>query len=127
MKKSLPHLILFSSLAALLLSCRGGEPKRMPDTLPDVRGYITDIRKTANNGSRQVKGIVMVRAMEGLDVQYPDASIRVDENTLIEDADGERFELERLREGHEVEAWFEGDVMESMPVQGYAKAIRVRE
>ena len=110
-------------LLAWCCSC-SDEPKRMPDTLPDVHGYIGEIKRTANK-SGVVKAVIMVKAVEGLEGDYPDASLRIDENTLIEDATGKELKLEQLREGHEVQAWFEGDVMESMPVQGYAKAMRV--
>lgn len=113
-------------LLVLLCNCRGPEPKRMPDTLPDVRGYITEIKRPAAR-DKQLSTIVEVHAIEGIANRYPDASIRLDNNTLIEDATGRKLDLENLREGHEVEAWFEGEVMESMPVQAYAKAIRVKD
>ncbi|GAB3535176.1 hypothetical protein GCM10027443_23610 [Pontibacter brevis] len=96
----------------------------MPDTLPDVHGYIDDIKRTASNGN-SAKAVIMVKTIEGLEANHPQASVRIDENTLIEDATGKALKLEQLREGHEVQAWFEGDILESMPVQGYAKAMRV--
>jgi hypothetical protein len=98
----------------------------MPDTLPDVRGYIGDI-KHSNSKNGGAKAIIRVKAMEGLEADYPDASISIDEHTLIEDGTGKRLKPNQLRAGHEVQAWFEGDVLESMPVQGYAKAIRIGE
>lgn len=104
-------------------SCKDA-PKRMPDTLPDVRGYIDDIKRTNTNGGG-VKAVIMVKKIEGLEADYPDASVRIDENTLIQDTNGKELKLEQLREGHEVQAWFEGGISESMPVQGYAKAMRV--
>ncbi|WP_147294259.1 DUF3221 domain-containing protein [Pontibacter diazotrophicus] len=96
----------------------------MPDTLPDVHGYIGDIKRTANNGG-EAKAVIMVKTIEGLEANYPEASVRIDENTLIEATTGEPLKLEQLREGHEVQAWFEGGITETMPVQGYAKAMRV--
>ena len=120
-------LLIFVCLTLLLLSGCSDEPKRIPDTLPDVHGYIGSIKRTASN-DEAVKAIVMVKAIEGLQADYPDASIRIDEDTKIEDADGKPLKLEQLREGHEIQAWFEeGGVLESMPVQGYAKAIRVKD
>lgn len=122
MKKH-PLIYLYFALLLLFSSC-SDEPKRIPDTLPDVHGYIGSIKRTANN-SDAAKAVVMVKAMEGLEADYPDASIRIDDNTKIEDMNGKPLKLEQLREGHEIQAWFEGDALETMPVQGYAKAIRV--
>lgn len=118
------HPLIFLLLILLMASSCSKQPKRMPDTLPDVHGYIGDIKRTANKDGA-AKAVVMVKAMEGLEADFPDASIRIDENTLIQDMDGKNLKLNQLREGHEVQAWFEGDVLESMPVQGNAKAIRV--
>ena len=123
MKKNQLHFLYLFLLLLLCSSC-SDEPKRIPSTLPDVHGYIDDIKRTSNNGN-SAKAVVMVKAMEGLEADYADASIRIDENTLIEDATGKELTLEQLREGHEVQAWFDGGIMESMPLQGYAKAIRV--
>lgn len=111
-------------LLLLLSSSCSEEPKRIPSTLPDVHGYIGDIKRTANNGSA-AKAVIMVKSIEGLDANHPVASLRIDENTLIEDTTGKELKLEQLREGHEVQAWLEGGIMETKPVQGYAKAIRV--
>ena len=120
-------LLIFVCLTLLLLSGCSDEPKRIPDTMPDVHGYIGSIKRTASN-DEAVKAIVMVKAIEGLQADYPDASIRIDEDTKIEDADGKPLKLEQLREGHEIQAWFEeGGMLESMPVQGYAKAVRVKD
>lgn len=112
-------------LAFLLLAgCRGDEPKRMPDTLPDVRGIIRDIQRTSENGG-EATAVVMVEAVQGIEVRYPKASITIDKSTLLETPEGEPLQLEQLQEGQEVEAWLEGEVMESFPVQAKAKAVRV--
>lgn len=124
MKKHPLIFVYITLLPLLLFSSCSDEPKRIPDTLPDVHGYIGSIKRTTNNNDA-AKAVVMVKAMEGLEADYPDASIRIDEDTKIEDMNGKSLKLEQLREGHEIQAWFEGDVLESMPVQGYAKAIRV--
>lgn len=114
----------FAFVALILISgCRGDEPKRIPDTMPDVYGAITEV--VADTDDR-AKAVVMVRAIEGVEAKFPEASITIDDETLIEDSRGEELKLEHLREGQEIQAWFEGDVMESMPVQGYVKAIRIK-
>ncbi|MFD3000744.1 DUF3221 domain-containing protein [Pontibacter toksunensis] len=123
MKNNKLHVVYLVLLLLLSSSC-SDEPKRIPDTLPDVHGYIGDIKRTANKGNA-AKAVIIVKSIEGIKANFPDGSVRIDENTLIEAATGEELKLEHLREGHEVQVWFEGDVLESVPVQGYAKAIRV--
>lgn len=124
MKNQRPSFILFALLPLLLLLSCSDKPKRIPSTLPDVHGYIGTIKRSASNNGA-VKAIVMVKSIEGLEADYPDATIRIDEDTRIEDKTGKHLNVADLREGHEIEAWFEGDLLESMPMQGYAKAIRV--
>ena len=116
--------ILAALLLSILAGCRGEEPKRMPDTLPDVHGYISHIKKT-NEKSEKSRAVILVKAIDTSDVKYKEANIQVDKNTLIETSDGAHLKLEQLREGQEVEAWFEGEVMDSVPVQGYVKGLRV--
>ncbi|TPE43520.1 DUF3221 domain-containing protein [Pontibacter mangrovi] len=121
--KNLPLTLCCLLLAISFVSCRQ-EPKRMPDTLPDVYGYITDIKRTASNG-KGAEIVIAVRALEGVEATYADASIKIDKHTLVEDESGERFALERLREGQQVQAWFNGDVLATQPVQGTAIAMRI--
>ena len=109
----------------LLISCRGDEPKRMPDTLPDILGHITSITQTGTDGNKLTVQL-LVEAKPGTKTAYPKASIRVDDDSLIEDETGKRIKAGQLREGQEVEVWFEDEVMESFPVQATAKAMRVQ-
>ncbi|MCJ8167250.1 YobA family protein [Pontibacter sp. E15-1] len=117
-------LLYFPFLCLFLFSGCSQEPKRIPDTLPEVHGYIGSIKRSATKNST-AKAVIMVKAIEGLTGDYPDASIRIDEDTKIEDMNGKPLKPEQLREGHEIKAWLDGNKLESMPVQGYAKAIRV--
>ncbi|MBB6610972.1 DUF3221 domain-containing protein [Pontibacter sp. Tf4] len=108
-------------LALLLLAgCRGKEPKRMPDTLPDIYGTITKISEGRENMPQ-----LHVRAADTTASGYPEASITIDKNTLIEDKDGQHLKAANLQQGQLVEVWFGNEVLESMPVQTTAKAIRV--
>ncbi|OKL39812.1 hypothetical protein [Pontibacter flavimaris] len=118
------YFLLSLLLTTALLSCRQ-EPKRMPDTLPDVYGYITDIKRTSKEGEGKAKAVVAVKSLEGVAASYADASVKIDEHTLIEDETGEGLKLEDLREGHQIQAWFDGEVLERQPVQGHAKAVRI--
>ncbi|MBC5775332.1 DUF3221 domain-containing protein [Pontibacter sp. KCTC 32443] len=108
----------------MLTNCRGDEPKRMPDTVPDINGSITSLTETEAEGSK-ITAQLLVEAKEGSRATYPSASIKVDHNTLIENNEGKRIKAGLLQEGQEVEVWFDGPVRESMPVQATAKAIRV--
>jgi len=110
-------------LLATGLSCRQ-EPKRMPDTLPDVYGYITHIKYTAKNGNK-TSAVVAVKSLEGVSATYTDANVRIDEHTLIEDEGGTQMALNELREGHQIQAWFDGQVQEKQPVLGRAIAVRI--
>jgi hypothetical protein len=117
--------ILAYSLVILLLSaCRGEELKRMPDTLPDINGKITSLTETATT-EKNIHLQLLVEAAEDTDSAYPKASIKVDDDTLIEDKDGKRLKAGQLKQGQQVEVWFDDAVMESMPVQATAVAIRV--
>ncbi|MFD2245845.1 YobA family protein [Pontibacter ruber] len=124
MKKYAGLLYLF---VALLFSCQRETPKRMPDTLPDIRGNITNLKKTTTKKGENSVAVVMVQSVEGNDIQIPRASIRIDQHTLIENQSGGTVKLEHLREGQQVEAWFSGPTKESDPVQAQALAIRVNE
>jgi hypothetical protein len=105
-------------------SCRGEELKRMPDTLPDITGKITNLAETATT-QNNIHLQIMVEASQGKESTYPEASIKVDDDTLIEDKDGKRLKAGQLKQGQQVEVWFGDAVMESMPVQATAVAIRV--
>ncbi|WP_092099735.1 hypothetical protein [Pontibacter chinhatensis] len=122
MKKA-PYYLICVLLLLTQLSCRQ-EPKRMPDTQPDVYGYITHIKYTAKNGSKS-SAVVAVKSLEDVVSTYKDASVRIDEHTLMENEVGEKLDIGQLREGHQIQAWFEGEVQEKAPVLGYAKAVRI--
>lgn len=124
MKKNIALHLFILLLANTLLCACSKEPKRIPDTIPEVHGYITNIKRAATNDDA-VKAEVAIKAMDGIETRYKDASIKIDEHTLIEDETGKELTLKNLREGHEVQVWFDGEVMESNPVQAYAKALRI--
>jgi hypothetical protein len=62
-----------------------------------------------------------------METKYDAATITIDDETLIKSSGGKELKLEHLKKGQEIQAWFRGDVMESMPIQGYAKAVRTIE
>jgi hypothetical protein len=116
-------ILAYSFVIVSIVSCRGDEPKRMPDTLPDIKGSITSLTETGTTQKNSRLQLV-VEAEKGNAGTYPQASVKVDENTLIEDNNGKRLKAGQLKQGQQVEIWFDGAVMESMPVQATAIAIR---
>ncbi|WP_439880026.1 DUF3221 domain-containing protein [Pontibacter sp. MBLB2868] len=96
----------------------------MPDTMPDVYGYINAI--STDRDADAVRAMVMVKAVEGVEAKYREANISIDDKTLIEDSKGEKLTVEQLQEGQEIQAWFEGDVVETLPARGYVKAVRIK-
>lgn len=122
--KHLLYTLYFMLLVSALVACRGEEPKRMPDTLPDMEGNIVSLDRPVKEDDKVVQ--LFVKAPETQEEGFPEASIRVDESTLIEDKDGKVLKPAHLQQGQQVEVWFENEVMESMPVQATAKAVRVQ-
>lgn len=116
--------LAYSFVIVAIVGCRGDELKRMPDTLPDINGQITSLTETGTT-QKNSRLQLIVEAVENSKPTYPQASVKVDENTLIEDKDGKRLKAGQLKQGQQVEVWFDGPVMESMPVQATAVAIRV--
>lgn len=121
MKKLTP---LFFTFAVLLTACSGESGPAIPDTLPDITGNVTQLNRTSDENQKAV-ATILVEAVGGVDSIQTKASIKIDGNTLIEDQDGAKLKLEQLREGNQVDAWFDGPVLESFPVQAHASAIRV--
>ena len=112
-------------LAALLLAgCQAQDSIQIPSTQPDMRGSITNIKKTSSKKKEGV-AVVLVESVEGLQTGHPKATLRIDAKTHIQNVEGATLRLEHLREGQLVEAWFDDQVMESFPVQAHASAVRV--
>lgn len=108
----------------LLSSCRETELKRMPDTLPDIRGNITSL-SGADKSEENATLFIAIKAIEGVDVKIAEATISVTEETLIEDSNGKKLSAAALKQGQEVEVWLEAEMMESLPVQANAIAVRI--
>ncbi|TXK38011.1 DUF3221 domain-containing protein [Pontibacter qinzhouensis] len=122
MKRITPLLYL---LAFVLASCSGDTSNRIPDTVPDIEGNITTLKKATTKNKDNSLAVLLVEAQEETSNTYQKASIKVDSKTHLEDQNGGILKLEQLREGYKIEAWLEGPIMESDPVQAYATAIRV--
>jgi hypothetical protein len=88
---------------------------------PSIRGTITDFTAGTEEGT----ATILVEGEIEADTSYDKASVRIDGETEIVGADGEELSVDDLEEGQTVEAWFEGPVAESYPVQAYAAKVVV--
>ena len=87
----------------------------------NIRGKVTELSETKD-------GIVMlVEAQMPQAREYDIATVRVDENTRVEDTDGKVLSPNDIVLGDAVEVVFSGPVAESYPVQAYAGSIRIIE
>lgn len=125
MSRKINLLTILVTALLLFTGCRDSELKRMPDTLPDIRGDITAISK-ADQNQKDNSVTILVEAPEDRKERVPEASIIVTEETKIEDSTGKSLSVDALRQGQEVEVWFGETIMESLPVQTDAIAIRIR-
>ena len=119
-QRILPLAILV--LAALLFAACGGDADDIGDRNPDIRGEITSL--TPGSGDTLVT--ILIEGKVEPDTGYDKASLRVAKDTEVfrlQGADQVEAEWSDLAEGQKVEAWFEGPVAESYPVQ--AKAGRI--
>lgn len=117
-------LSILPLVALLLAGCQTQDGFQIPNTQPDMRGSITNIKKT-NSKKKEGVAVVLVESVEGVQTNYTQATLRIDAKTYIENLQGATLRLEHLREGQLVEAWFDEQVMESFPVQAHASAVRV--
>lgn len=118
------YFSLLPVVALLLVACQTQDTRKIPSTQPDVRGNITNLKRS-NSKNNAAVAEVLVEAVEGVETPHTKASLRIDNKTLIENLDGSTLSLEQLEEGQLVEAWFDDPVMESFPVQAHATAVRV--
>lgn len=119
-------ILISCALLTCLFSCRDGEIKRIPDTLPDIEGNITTVSRPEIT-DESILATVLVRSIEGIEVRIPEASIVVTEETLIEDNAGQELSADVLQEGMKVKVWVKDEMRESFPVQAEAVAIRISD
>jgi hypothetical protein len=121
MKQYLAVILTGLLMGLLLPGCTPAETA--PSTSPAIRGSITN--RSAGAGGDLV-GSVLVEGQVEADTSFDKASIAVTAKTQIfEQVGSERrpATFEALQVGRTVEAWFEGPVAESYPVQATASAI----
>ena len=118
------YLTIFPLAVLLLAGCQTQDGFQIPNSQPDMRGSITNIKKT-NSKKKEGIAVVMVESVEGVQTGLTKATLRIDAKTYIENVEGATLRLEQLREGQLVEAWFDEQPMDSFRVQAHAAAIRV--
>ncbi|WP_242926995.1 DUF3221 domain-containing protein [Pontibacter vulgaris] len=114
--------VLFSLF--ILGGCGAEEPDKLPDTTPDIRGSITTFKKAAAKKDNSIT-MVLVEAADTDSTKFRKANLRIDNTTLIQNQKGDNMRLGQLQQGQQIEAWLEGPVMESDPVQAHAAALRI--
>jgi DNA repair exonuclease SbcCD nuclease subunit len=124
MKLNPISLLLLTSAMLLSVSCRDSELKRMPDTLPDIRGNIAQVSIKEQNSNDDY--LILVKATGKEDKRVTEASIKVSNKTKIEDHTGKDLSVHVLKQGQEVDVWFGDKIMDSSPVQADAIAIKIR-
>jgi hypothetical protein len=127
MKQPRP-IILASLIFNLLLSLLACAPAQTaPTTPPAIRGSITS--RTAGPGGDLV-GSILVEGQVETDTTFDKASIAVTAKTQIFEQVGQEHRpatFDALQMGRSVEAWFDGPVAESYPVQATASDIVILE
>jgi hypothetical protein len=87
-----------------------------------IRGLITKVLMDDN----KIVSAIMVEGKAESDTIHDKAKVGIEKGTKItKDNAGQKLSASELKEGMKVEIVFEGPVMESYPVQGKAKSIKV--
>ncbi|AEY66968.1 DUF3221 domain-containing protein [Clostridium sp. BNL1100] len=113
MKKIL-IIVLTTVLMLNMMGCTKTSNNRNEEKI-GIRGLIT---KVLTDDNKKVTGILVEGKVES-DTIHDKATVSIDKSTKIS--------ARELKEGMKVEVVFEGPVMESYPVQGKAKTIKVIE
>ncbi len=115
-------IIAATALSLALAGCAAGAPEQ-PATEPDIRGVVTSV-SGAGEGSASLRVVWTDDAAIGAQAGYDAAQVAVNDDTelLSRAADGSVSDaaVDDISVGIVVEAWFEGPVAESYPVQATA-------
>jgi len=92
---------------------------------PDIVGFIEDLQE----GADAYNCSILVKEEASNSSLYDLAWVRINGSTVIirNGTEVEETACLFLEEGMRVRVWFEGPVMESYPVQGYAKRIEIMD
>lgn len=122
MKKIL-IIVLTTILMISMTGCMKTSNNKNPEKI-GIRGLIT---KVLIDESKGVSAIMVEGKVES-DTLHDNAKVGIEKGTKISTGTaGQKLTASELKEGMKVEIVFQGPVMESYPVQGKAKTIRVIE
>ena len=94
-----------------------------PQEAPSIRGTLTAIE----SGTQGQGGLLTIEEDPNATAGSAKARVRLTGATNLIRANGQRLGFTEFKVGQRLEAWFEGPVAESYPVQATAKAVRVIE
>ena len=117
-------IALGAAAVTLVFAACDDSEEDIETTNPDIRGEVTNLTE----GTGETLGTILIEGEIEADTSYDKASVRIDEDTRIyELLDGEPVSasFDEIRVGFTVEAWFEGPVAESYPVQAYARQVLI--
>ena len=119
------HIGWMIALTALGLALTGCAPS-VPSTEPDIRGVVTDV-SGAGGETVSMRVVWTDDAAVGAQAAYDGAQVTANADTewlsRVPDGSIAAAEASEVAVGTVVEAWFEGPVAESYPVQATAKTI----
>ncbi len=110
-------------VAVALLACsaeKNASTPTEPNSAPYMAGRVTAITQTGANF-----GTVRVETVPGTASNGPKAVATVDAVTLVLGRDGKRGDFRTLAAGQWVRVWFDGAILQTYPVQGFANAIKI--
>lgn len=103
-------------VALVAASCAA--PVSLPGAAPSITGSITEVDQDGEH-----LGSIRVEALPGMPAGSDQAVVRIEQSTVLLDADGRKAGFSGLKVGRRVRVWFTGPVRESYPVQADADTI----
>lgn len=98
----------------------GNTPRvEAPSEAPDIRGTLMRMESGARGGT------LVLEEDPSSQANGAKASIQLTSGTAMVGADGYRLNFSDLKVGQTLEAWYEGPVARSYPVQATARAVRL--
>jgi beta-N-acetylhexosaminidase len=110
-------LLLAGTIALVVLSCSGPRAE-IPATEPAIAGAITEVDQDGEH-----RGSIRVEGLPGGPAGSDQAVVRIEQGTVLLDADGRKAGFSALKTGRRVRVWFTGPVRESYPVQADAATV----
>ncbi len=118
------HARVFALLLSGALVACGAEKNTSTPTEPNSAPYMAG-RVTAITQSGANFGTVRIEAVPGSTTNGPKAVASVDAVTVVLGRDGKRGDFRTLAAGQWVRVWFDGAILQSYPVQGFANTIKI--